>query len=310
MSTPYVTPQMITNAPTGISWSIIPFPKSNTAQQVAEQTNICWRATGMVDAYCNQVLRATVDTERLNGPDFRLTMQPSTGNARLMLSRWPITQVLQVAISPNTFPRIWQVVPSGYFEVERPPIDAYGSTSPSSAGDGGQSVLVSAGYVDWANGREGYTTATSYLNGWAHSSLTAAASLGAMTLSVDDVTSMTGARVFIYDGAETESVTVSSVAANANFSLPYGTNTVPAGPGTISLSTGTLFPHSASAVVSAMPQAVLWATVLACTEQALESGITAVSVQNLPGSQTTGGQGLTALEAEFRTILNPYRRVI
>jgi hypothetical protein len=301
---------MIVNAPTGISWSIIPFPGAKNAQQLAEQTNICWRATGMVDAWCNQVLRATVDTERLNGPDFRLTIQDSTGNARLMLSRWPITSVLQVAISPNTFPRTWQVVPSGYFEVERPPVDAYGSTAPTSAGDGGQSVLVGGGYVDWGNGREGYTTATSYLNGWAHSSLTAASTLGATTITVDDVTSMTGSRVFIYDGAETETVTVSSVTANSNFSLPYGTNTVAAGPGTLTLSSGTLYPHGAGAVVSALPQAVLWATVLACTLQALESGITAVSVQNLPGSQTTGGQGLTALEQEFRTILAPYRRVI
>lgn len=301
---------MITNAPTGISWSIIPFPKANSTQQLAEQYNICWRATGMVDAYCNQVLRATVDTERLNGPDFRLTMQNSTGNARLMLSRWPITQVLQVAVSPNTFPRTWQVVPSGFFEVERPPIDAYGSTAPTSAGDGGQSVLVSAGYMNWANGREGYTTATSYLNGWAHSSTTASSSSGVTTLAVDDVTSMTGTRVFIYDGAETEVATVASVTANQNFTLPFGTNTVAAGPGTLTLSSATLYPHGSGVVVSAMPQAVLWATILACTEQALESGITAVTVQNLPGSQTVGGQGITALEAEFRDILNPYRRVI
>lgn len=301
---------MITNAPTGISWSIIPFPGSKNAQQLAEQYNICWRATGMVDAYCNQVLRATVDTERLNGPDFRFTVQGSTGNARLMLSRWPITQVLQVAVSPNTFPRQWQIVPTGYYDVERPPIDAYGSTAPTSAGDGGQSVLVSAGYAGWSNGRMGYTTATSYLNGWPHSSLTAACSLGANTLQVDDVTSMTGARVFIYDGAETETVTVQSVVANSNFTLPFGTNTVAAGPGTITLTGGVLNPHSAGVVVSAMPQAVLWATILACTEQALESGITAVTIQSLPGSQTVGGQGLTALEAEFREILNPYRRVI
>jgi hypothetical protein len=127
---------------------------------------------------------------------------------------------------------------------------------------------------------------------------------------VDDVTSMTGARVFIYDGAETETVTVSGVTANQNFSLPYGTNTVPAGPGTVTLSSGTLYPHSSGAVISAMPQAVLWATILACVLQALESGITAVTIQNLPGSQTVGGQGLMALEQEFRTILDPYKRVI
>jgi hypothetical protein len=42
---------------------------------LAEQTNICWRASGIIDNYCNQVLRATVDTEYLSGPNYRVTVQ-------------------------------------------------------------------------------------------------------------------------------------------------------------------------------------------------------------------------------------------
>lgn len=301
---------MIVSAPTGISWSIIPFPKATTAQQLAEQTNMCFRATGMVNAYCNQILKSTVDTERLQGPDYRLTIQTGPGNGRLLLSRWPITQVLQIAVSPNTFPRQWTIVPSGYYDVERPPIDGYGSTSPTGTGDGGQGVLLAPGYVNWGGGRQGFSVSTTYLNGWPHSSLTASCTTGATTLTIDDVTAMTGARVFLYDGAQTEQIIISSVTANQNEMLPYGTNTYPAGPGTVTLATPTMFPHTAGCVFSAIPQDILWATILATTIQALESGITAVSIQNLPGSQTVGGQGIAALEQEYKSLLNPYRRVI
>jgi hypothetical protein len=301
---------MAVNAPTGISWSIIPFPKASSAQQLAEQTNMCWRATGMVNAYCNQILRATLDVERINGPDYRLTIQQGPGNARLLLSRWPITEVVQIAVSGNTFPRQWVVVPAGYYDVERPPIDGYGSTSPTGTGDGGQSVLLAPGYVNWGNGRMGFTVSAAYLNGWPHSSLTASSTAGATTLTIDDVTAMTGARVFLYDGAQTEQLTVQSVTASNNVALPYGTNTYAAGPGTVTLSTPAAFAHTAGCVFSAIPQDILWATILATTIQALESGITAVTIQNLPGSQTVGGQGIAALEQEYKDLLNPYRRVI
>ena len=43
---PYVTPQMLISAPTGISWNTIP-PGANVSpiQRLAEQANICGRAT-------------------------------------------------------------------------------------------------------------------------------------------------------------------------------------------------------------------------------------------------------------------------
>lgn len=309
MTTPYVTPDMIVNAPTGISWNIIPFPKATQSAQTAEQMNMCVRATGLVNSYCNQVLKATADTERLNGPDFRLTIEQDTGNARLMLSRWPITEVLQIAVSPNTFPRSWQVVPAGYYEVERPPIGVYNTTSPTAAGDGGQSILLSSGYVNWCNGRMGFTTSSTYTNGWPHTSLTAPATAGDTVLNVDDVTAYAGAAATIFDGSQTEYITVNTVTANTPFTLPYG-GTAPVGPGTITLATPISYDHATGIVVSSLPQDIIWATILATTVQALEAGITAVSVQNLPGSQTTGGMGILSLQKEYQEILNPYRRVI
>jgi len=309
--TPYVTPSMLTSAPTGIAWNIIPFPKATTQQMLAEQTNICWRATQIVDNFCNQVLRATVDTEYLNGPDFRVTYQQSTGNGRIILQRWPVLQVLACSVSSSAaFPRQWTTLPAGMYDVENPVIGLYGSTAPSAAGEGGQSILVAPGYINWALGRRGYRIAVSYLNGWPHTSLTASAAPGATTLSVDDVTAFSGAAAFVYDGANSETVTVSSATANANLVLPVSGTTVPAGPGTLTLSSPLIDAHAAGTVISSMPQDIIWAAILAATTQALESGIDAITIQNIPGSQTVGGHGVQELAQQYEVILGPYRRVI
>lgn len=310
MPTPYVTPSMIQNAPTGISWNIIPFPGANDAAQAAEQMNICWRGTGMVDQFCNQVLRATVDTERIYGPDFYVTAQPGLGNVRAILSRFPITNVLQVGVSPNTFPRSWSVVPSGYYEVEIPPIGTYGTTAPSSAGDGSQFILIGGGYVNWGLGRNGFAIEATYLNGWPHTSLTADATQGAQTFQVDDVTGWTGASGFVYDGSATETVTVSSVTANTPFPLPFNNVTYPAGPGTVTLAAPTANAHASGIVVSALPQVVLQAAILTTAVQALDSGILAATVQSMPGTSTMGGHGIADLTTQYKDYLMNYRRTI
>jgi hypothetical protein len=310
--TPYVTPDMLVNAPTGISWGIIPYPQAITGLQTAEQYNICGRATGLVDNFCNQVLRATADTEYRNGPDFQVTVQQSTGLARLTMQRWPVLSVLAISVSPNSaMPRTWTTLPSQAYDVERPVIGIYGSSAPSAAGDGGQGILVASGYVDWSLGRNGYRIAVSYLNGWPHTSLTQNASSGATTLHVDDVTAFTGASATIFDGANTEAVTVTSVAATTNLVLPISGLSVPAGPGTLTINGGGLLNnHGANVVVSSLPQDILWATILAATAQALESGIDAIAIQNVNGSQTVGGHGVSELQTEYEVILAPYKRVI
>lgn len=320
IGTPYVTPAMLTTAPTGVSWAIIPAPKATTAAQLAEQTNICWRATGLVDAYCNQVLRATVDTEQQSGPDFRITQQQATGNIRMICQRWPVTAILAAQISPNAaFPRQWTQVPAGYWDVEHPVLGVYGSSTPSAAGEGGQSILIAPGYGGgWGLGRNGFRLSVSYLNGWPHTSLTAPVDAGSSTVTVDDVTGFgisdvagfTGAAAFVYDGSQTETVAVTSVTANTPLTLPNGGGTVAAGPGTLTLSAPLSYGHGVGVVVSSLPQDIVWATILACTVQALESGIQAVTIQNLPGSQTIGGHGVEALQIEYERILSPYRRVI
>lgn len=312
IGTPYVTPELLTNAPTGVSWSIIPAPKSSTRSQLAEQTSICWRATSMVDTYCRQVLRATVDNEQLTGPgNARVGVQRGTCNGTLIMQRWPVTDVLAIQTARNNvFPRAWSTVPSGMYEPTHPLINTYTDSASATMPDGGQSITVAPEYITWRYGRNGQRILVSYVNGWPHAGLTATFDVGATTITVDDVTGFTGASAFIYDGLATEPVAVTSVSATSPLTLPNGVGTAQTGPGTLTLSSPLANPHAEGTVVSALPANVLWATVIAAAMQALESGITSVSIQNLPGSQTTGGHGVDGLTTQFEDLLCDYRRVI
>jgi hypothetical protein len=307
---------MLTSAPTGVSWSIIPWPKATTEQQLAEQNNICWRATTLIDGFVNQAMRSTVDTEQRSGPgDYRINLEQATGNVRWILSRWPVTEILAIQTSYNGFPRQWTQVPAGYYDIENPVIGLYNSYVPGgSAGSGGQSIIIAPGYGGWWNGRNGFRFSATYLNGWPHAGITANATSGATTITVDDVTGFAGASAYIYDGSQSEAVHITSVTANTPLTLPNSGGTAPAGPGTLTLSSPLTFPHSgstpASVVISSLPADVIWATVLASMAQALESGITSVSIQNITGSQTAGGHGVSDLHLQWETIMEPYRRVI
>lgn len=305
--TPYVTPRILLNAPTGISWNSIPPGTGVTpAEHTAEQLNICMRATAQADSYCNQVLRATLDTEQVTGPDFRMTIEQSTQNCRIIMSRWPILAITGVEVSPNAvMPRQWQQVPTGMWDVERPIIGLYGTSAPSAAGEGGQGVLIAPGFASWSRGRRGFAVRVTYVNGWPHTSLTSAVVAGATSLPVDDCTGWApfsagtpGALGVIYDSGSQETVQVSAASA---ISGP-GNLTVPA----------LAFPHAAGTMVSALPASVIWAVTLFAAGQALTRGATATTVHMIPGggSAMAPMKGPDDLFGEGELLLSPFRRTI
>lgn len=310
MATPYITPDMIQRAPTGVPWDVVPWPQTTEPDQVAELTNICWRSTNLIDStYCNQPLRATLSVEQIQGPDYRLTVD-SSGVARAMTSRWPVTEVLGGRVSPRAaIPRSWSTIPVAAMTPETPPITGLGSTVEGASGAGDQAVLIAPGYVGWYAGRNGYTVELAYLNGWPHAGLAADATAGASTLAVDDVTGFVGASAFIYDGAATETVNVLAVAATAPVTLPTG-GIVHTGPGVLTLAAPLTADHAAGIVCSALPQDISWAAALLGAAQVLDEGATSVTIQNVAGSQTTGGKGIQELVDQAARILQPYARVI
>ena len=307
---PYVTPDVLVSAPTGISWSTIPSGSGVTpAQRYAEQSNLCARATAQADSYCNQVLRATLDTEVFRGPDFRVTIQVGSRNGRVVLQRGPVLGVVGVQVAAaNQFPHQWTTVPAGYYEPEYPPIGIFGSSAPSSAGEGGQAILISPGYVNWANGRNGVIIRVQYYNGFPHCGLVTAAAIGDTQLHVDDCTGwaittpfsdVTGAVGTVLDSGMQEMVQVTA-------------STVTAGPGTLTLASPLVFSHTPGTIVTTLPQSVTWAVTLMASGMALTRGATSTTVQTIPGgSSTSGGSSKPAtLVGQAQELMNPFRRVI
>ncbi len=297
MTTPYITPDILINAPTGISWETIPNYESTLTEQLAEQTRICWRATHWIDEYCNQPLRSTLDTEEILGPNFRVTIQPN-GLVRFLPSRWPITDVSGGQYSAsNAVPPQWTTIPADAMYIENTST-VNGSISTVAAA-GPSTILIAPGYVTWGNGRRGYRLQITYTDGFAHAGITTNCNIGATTLSVDDCTGMVNATVVIHDGAATETVVVSAASAAS-------------GPGMITLKTGTVYPHAASLqkplIISGIPASVQQAAINYATYITLTRGATATTVQMMPG-MSTGGGGSASLLTDAKEILLPYRRV-
>lgn len=311
--TPYITPQLLTQAPTGISWASIPSGSGVTpGQRLAAQADICAQATAQADEMCFQPLRATIDTEQYSGPDFRMTVQSQTGNVRMILARWPILTVLSIEISPNSFPRQWTSLAAGQWDIEHPVIGVYGSVAPSaSGGDGGQSIIF-APSVSWSLGRDGFVVRITYVNGWPHAGITAPASEGDTVLLVDDctgwaltseMTGATGAVGTVFDSGAQETVQATATS-------------VTSGPGTVTLAQPLSYPHDPGVIVSALPASVQWGVILLAAQQALTRGATATTVQSVPGTGSTtgtgGGAGLNSrdLLGQAKRILAPFRRTI
>lgn len=302
--TPYITPDLLQNAPTGITWKSIPNARSTPAEQYAEQVNICARATSMVDTACNQVIRATVDTETVYGPDYYVTIQNSTFNGRIVLQRWPVVQVLGGQVSSAaTFPPQWQPIPANQFAIERPIIGLYGTSAPSDSGEGGQAVLVAPGYMTWSFGRRGTVMQIQYVNGWPHTSLTQQATAGDTVLQVDDCTGWApqasggqGATGVIKDADNQESFTCNGAS-------------VQAGPGTITLTAPIGFGHGVGTLTTTIPEQLQQACIMFAASQALTRGATATTIQSVGGTGQATAAGADELAVQAELLCIPYKRV-
>lgn len=319
---PYITPEILVSAPTGIDWSTIPPGDDITpAENMVEWWRMCNRATAKANGYCNQVLRATIDVELMRGPDRYVTTGPSAGgwsrtpywlgsttsNARLEMSRWPILQVTNVAVCPsNTWPRTFSTLPTGWFEPERPPIGIYNSAAPGNDAQGGQAIIVGPGYIDWCYGRNGYVIEVTYVNGWPHSSLTSAATAGSTVLTVNDVT---GWAVTNYQGQQGATGEIRDSQGNQEV-IHVTSSSATSGPGTLTISAPLVWNHDLATMITTMPESIEEACILFASAEALTRGATTTTIHDVGGhAQHTGGdiQGLN-LEAEL--LLKPFRRTL
>lgn len=285
-----------------------------------EMWNMCARATAKVDGYCNQTLRATADVELLHGPDYRVTVGPgaggmsmtpywlgSSGNARMILSRWPVLEVTGVQVCPNNlWPRSWTAVPTGYFEPEVPPIGVYGSITPGGSAEGGQAIILAPGYVDWTYGRNGYAIQVFYVNGWPHTEISSNVLAGAQTLTVNDTTGWaitnyygvyTGATGTIKDSGQQEVIHVTAASTMS-------------GPGVLTLQNALTYPHEAGTLLSTMPATVEQACILFCTAEALTRGATSTTIHDIGGHAQSSGGDISGLSTEAELLIHAFRRTI
>lgn len=302
--TPYITQDALQREPLGVGWDSLTPRNASPADLANVLTDICQQATALVDGYCNQPLRATLNVEELTGPGGnRVGVDPHTGVTTCVMRRGPVLQVTGVqASSARVFPRSWTSVPAGNYEPAIPVIGMYGSSSPADSGEGGQGILIAPGWVSWDRGRNGYRVQVSYTNGWPHTSLTAQATAGANALTVDDCTGWApvavgqpGAVGVIYNAGFQEAVTVLSASAVS-------------GPGTLTLSAPLGYTHNPGVMVTTMAPQIRWATALLAASQALTRGATTTTIHATGGGQAAASKAPEELAAEAELMLVPFQR--
>lgn len=317
---PYVTPELLKQYPTGISWSSIPPGGQRLgitdAMRTAALANICATSTAMVDEICKQPLRATIDTNVIYAPGVRASV-PRGRPATLTMTRRPVLAVQAVRIAPNRMPYVFATVPSGQglYQPKRPVIGLYDSVAPAGAGEGGQGVILAAGWLDWRCGHEGYVAEVDYINGWPHCSLAAPAvqaASGPQTIDVDDCT---GWAITAAAGGNM-GATGTVYAAGGQEVIHATAATADQGPGTLTLSAPLRYQHGAGVMVSTLPQSVVWAAVLFACDIALERGATATTTQEIPGKQVAQGAGITVKGGETpsmwaeKILIGTFNRII
>jgi hypothetical protein len=285
VSRPYLTLDEYKNAPTALDYGNLVQGGTQAAQD-AELTNAITRASSYIDQYCNQVLAATLDVEQQ-----RVRMRPD-GTVRIHPKYFPIVSLKSLAcgFSPNQTTTV-QDLSAAWIEEQQIifPISGVNLnwSSQGSLGFGFPSTQRAETYVNY-----------SYVNGWNVSTLAVASSAAASTLILDNGIGITaGQTLKIYDGANSENVTVAN-------SYSYGSATIP-------LTSPTLYAHTVGNAVSAMPAAVKQAAILVTSAYLKIRGDASLvlDVTNAPGSQIDGSQKVGSSVAHAHEILKPFRRI-
>lgn len=296
MTSLYSTPAVLQYAPLGVDWQSVVSQaatapsRPTTGQVYSELTNIILRASAMMDTYCQQVLAATTDSEERRADDSRSGVD-SNGYLWVHPDYWPVRGVTA-------------------FQYGYP---ALGGTTWTAATLSDlilyNTRIVYPGLLP-RRGVPPLRVQYTYTNGWPTTLLTASTIVGATALPVADATGMVaGQRLTVYDGGNTETVTVAS------------SWTATTGAASVTLAAGMAFAHTIAArtapqpydvLVSALPPDVQEACLLICKELAESRGASGL-VMGRSGGVAGVSPHETALEKvpeEAQYILDTYRRVL
>jgi hypothetical protein len=280
----YLTVQEYKNAPTSIDYDNLVVGGNATAQD-AELKNVILRASSYMDEYLNQNVVANRATE--------------TQRVRLNNSGY-------IALHPNQSP----VISLESFYYGGAPTNLIPLTDPSQCWFEEQQIIIPLSQMatTWSSqgplafgagigGSNQIFTKYTYVAGFANTTVVSGTA-GASTIVVaDPIGIIPGEMLRISDGANSETVYVSS-------SYTYGN-------ATLTLASPLLFTHAAGAAIGNMPNAIKQACILITTafikirgDNSLTMNITTQPQGSIPGSARYGGEIAMAL-----TMVDKYRRV-
>ncbi|MGH7723420.1 MAG: hypothetical protein ACRENL_11430 [Candidatus Dormibacteria bacterium] len=297
MTSPYITPAMLRNRPYGIAWSSLG-DQGSSADEDAVITALCWQASSEADSFCSQDLRATLNTEQEEGPDFRITIRPN-GNVRMILSRFPVLSVvsLTVQLASDFVGSSLVPVPANQVRILSPLLGEDGTAAPGAAGAYPYAIEFAGGWVDWLAGRGGYLVTCGYINGWPHAGLTANAAAGAGVLAVDECTGMVGTSPYVGDGLLAEQVKIQSASATT-------------GPGTLILAGTLANGHNAGELCTTLPAVGQEGVMNFAAGMALQRGAMSLTAQGQPSKSTNTAERMALFKDEAELLLGTFRRVI
>lgn len=282
---PYLTLQEYKNAPTALDYGNL-VQGGNQAAQDAELSNAILRASSHIDQYCHQIIGATVDTEQQ-----RTRVRPD-GSVIFHPKYFPIVGLTALNIGYNPTAMIAVSDPSQAWLEEQQVVYPYANANLtwSSQGPLGFGFGGSAGSTCYVN--------YSYVNGYSNSTIATSASAGATSIVLADGTGIiAGEEITIYDGANTEIVTVAST-------YVFDSNTVP-------LASPLVYAHAAGVSASALPAAIKQACILITSAYLKIRGDASLvmAVSTNPGQQISGAQKVGSDIATAYEILEPFRRI-
>ena len=284
-STPYLTLDEFKNAPTAIDISNLVFSSQDPDVQDAELTNVIARASSWIDTWCNQVLAATTETENMRG------RTSNDGTLRI-------------------HPRYNPIIALTGFSYGNPSTSLSPISDPSIAWIEDQEIIIPYGnqlfnyssqgplQFSWGpSSRSEVFINVQYVAGYANTTINSA-NAGDTVITVADGTGITiGLRMKIYDGYNSEFVTVAS-------SYVFGSSTVP-------LTSALQYDHLNNESISALPPAVKEAAILVTTAFLKVRGDSSMTMA-ISTSAGHGSANSDKLSDEInlaKELLQPFRRV-
>ena len=281
---PYITVAEYKNAPTSIDYDNL-VVGGNAAAQDAELANVILRASSFMDEYLNQNLNASTQVEN------QRTRMTSSGFLAIHPNNNPVIslQSMSYGTDPNSLVTLGD--PSKAWFEDQQIIVPLSQLATTYSSQGALSFGVGAAP------RQQIFVTFQYTSGYVNN-LIASATAAATSMTVQTADGIVaGMQMRIYDGANSERVTVAS-------NYTYGSTTVP-------LTSALAYTHASGVAFGNLPQTIKEACILITTaflkirgDNSLTMNVTTQPSGNVSGASMFGGEIAIATK-----MLDLYRRI-